>query len=230
MKKNRKLGMILSLVYHPIRNGFLLCHNTSYLMKTNNLPVEIWILIASYLDGVSLRQISELNKHCHQASNDNNLWKNICKKNNFTELIQDLSDERLFLLIRKPNWKRVFIKNYRLRERNAFIDLLTKKVSEDTLFGSNLRFQDKLPDSLLSFCKECSTIEHGKLNATHSISIWEHLEVQSTIIQHTLSRDCCLSSRSVSEYNIGIPKRFIIKDEKELNLSNEFQKLLLIHQ
>jgi hypothetical protein len=197
----------------------------------NNLPVEIWILIASYLDGISLRKISKLNKRCHQASNDNNLWKNICQKNNFSELIQDLSDKRFFQLIRNPNWKRVFIKNYRLRERNAFIDLLTKKVSEETLFGLNLRFQDKMPDSLLTLCKECSTSEHRTLNATHSNSVWNQLEVQSTIIQHTLSRDCCLSSGSVSEYKVGIPKRFILRtEENEIDPLYDFQRLLFIRQ
>jgi hypothetical protein len=54
------------------------------------LPTEIWIKIVSYLDGNSLRKISQVCSRWYQISNDRNMWERVCKLNGFTPLIQEL--------------------------------------------------------------------------------------------------------------------------------------------
>jgi hypothetical protein len=56
------------------------------------LPIEIWLDIVSFLDGLSVRMISQVSKTFYEIGNDNKLWKLLCNRNGYTErkLIQDL--------------------------------------------------------------------------------------------------------------------------------------------
>jgi hypothetical protein len=174
-------------------------------------PTEIWITIAHYLDGITLRKFSKLNKQCNKVSKENKIWENLCLRNGYTiksQLIQDLkSFINLSSDITMIDWRKVFIQNYRQNERNSIIDFLTKKVSEETLF--NLQ-----RISYLENCPQC-LIDDEKCHV-------------GNMIQHSLQADCYWS-RSVKEYK-KIPQCFILKKEDwEVDLG-DFKQLLYIGQ
>ncbi|KAJ3320011.1 hypothetical protein HDV06_005745 [Boothiomyces sp. JEL0866] len=169
------------------------------------LPTEIWIQIASYLDAQTLLLISSLSKAFNAISNDEKFWKKQCVLHDYLPLIQDMSVD--------INWKDFFLKQHRLKQRNMFLDMLTKRAS-DTIFSTNFQF--------VHGCEEC---DRDDFVTTRVRSIlWDHgADNKSNFIKHTLDRGCLWSNR------VKIPRGFIL-DRNEEDVPDLSRLLLVSHR
>jgi F-box-like len=197
------------------------------------LPTEIWFKILVLLDGVDLRICSALNSKMYRLTSEPTLWKETCFRNSFSPLIQDISLDRLEKDTKQINWKRVFLLNYRRRERAIFLDLLIKRTSDETLFGGLQVFHSlssvtpSLSDGIYGDgCLQCmrdsdsanpNSLEHLRTlfaKAAANGILWEQgtsgnsLDSQERVnfLQHTLKMGCSWGASTKK-----IPKRFILE-------------------
>lgn len=123
----------------------------------------------------------------------------------------------------------MFIQNYRAIQRNCLFDLLIRRASDETLFGSSLRINMPKANDALIICEQCTHERDWHLNHSDSItpSLWnDGLNSRDTFLRHTLSIGCWWSE-SV-RFN-KIPKEFILEPGvEEYDTIPEMQHLLIV--
>jgi hypothetical protein len=189
------------------------------------LPIETWLHIITFLDGLTVRVVSQVSKQFHAIGNDNRLWKRLCKRNGYTErkLIHDLRYRILISDEKEPNWKRCFIQNYKLQRQNQLFDFLTHKVSDDTLFGSNWRLSISSIPSSVMICPECQEEEERDIQGPYSL-LWNGgFANRVDALRHTLTSGCSLADNIRT---LQIPQQFIL-DHLNDDLPNVKQLLIL---
>jgi F-box-like len=191
-------------------------------MYANDLPTETWIIIMSFLDPFSLRTMSRVSRRCHILSNDQELWKRICIANGINlPLIQDLDSPSSSRLV-NVNWKHIYLKATKIKERNLFFDLLIRKTSDETLFGSGLQkvLDSALEPILVERCEQClkeKTILQVSCKQASRV-LWDLPMQPSSFLQHTLKIGCSWGEMQTFAERNRVPREFLLDYSQDESL------------
>jgi hypothetical protein len=92
---------------------------------TLDLPSEIWIVVFSKLDIISLLNVSRVNKQWTRLSNEPFLWRQLCQIHQIS--LQNEEAQRIFeesLLSGMNAWKKLFIRHHKNEQRNRILGKL----------------------------------------------------------------------------------------------------------
>jgi hypothetical protein len=173
----------------------------------------------SFLDPYSLRTISRVSRRFHILSNDQDHWKRICIANGINiPLIQDLDYPSSSISV-GVNWKQIYLRAIKIKERNLILDLLIRKTSDETLFGSGFQtiLNSSLEPALLERCEQCLE-EKAILQVSckqASRVLWD-LPVQTrSFLQHTLKIGCSWGEMKSFSGRTRVPREFLLDYREE---------------
>lgn len=124
------------------------------------------------------------------------------------------------------DWKRVFVRGLRTRERNAFFDIMIRRTSDQTLFNISM---SQIPEEAMNItnfgrCEECVREESAEEGTNldylstsspsrlHSL-LWDHNfheysqpRSRSDFLRHTLKLGCIWADSP----RVKVPKEFLL--------------------
>ena len=125
------IGASLNELASPVLESTESHGSIESIINSNNdkldLPAELWFLIFSQLDVVSLLVVSQVHRRWTRITNDPTLWRDLC----FQHLVS-LNDEetkRIFEESLTPGaqlnaWKKIFIRHHKTEQRNRVLGKL----------------------------------------------------------------------------------------------------------
>ena len=129
-----------------------------------HLPVEIWILIFSHLDFMTLLIISRVNKRLMEISNYHILWRDLCFKHSISLENQEslsLFSECLLLSDSANVWKKLFIRHFKNEHRNIVLSKILWASHEVNTMSRLLNVTNSSRPRLLTYggsyiaCPQC---------------------------------------------------------------------------